>query len=134
MDFVQRLREKEKERQDSIEANENGVADLQEEGVNSDFFGTDNLRNLPACLDLRLSEGKRKALPYSYIMEVIYDGTDGIEIIATTKRIKITGRNLELLFDYLVAFRVRYIKMHTGTEAGEEDGGLFVGGIDIEES
>ncbi len=45
-----------------IEANENGLADLQEEAVNSDFFGTDNLRNLAACLDLRLSETKRRAL------------------------------------------------------------------------
>ena len=67
-------------------------------------------------------------------MEVLFDGTDGIEIIATTKRIKITGRNLGLLFDYLVAFRVRYIKMHSGTDAGEDDGALFVGEIDIEES
>ena len=54
MDFVQRLREKEKERQDSIDASEH-PAEIQEEAVNSDFFGTDNLRNLPACLDLRLS-------------------------------------------------------------------------------
>ena len=134
MDFVQRLRDKEKERQDNIEANENDIAQLQEEPVTSDFFGTDNLRNLPACLDFRLSEGKRKALPYSYIMEVIYDGTDGIEIIATTKRIKITGRNLEQLYDYLVAFRVRYIKMHTGTDACEDNKALFVGEILIEES
>ena len=133
MDFVQRLREKEKERQDSIDASEH-PAEIQDEAVNSDFFGTDNLRNLPACLDFRLREGKRKALPYSYIMEVIYDGTDGIEIIATTKRIKITGRNLELLFDYLVSFRVRYIKMHSGSDFGVDDGGLFVGEILIEES
>lgn len=94
MDFVQRLREKEKERQDSIEANENGVAHLQEKGVNSDFFGTDNLRNLPACLDFRISETRRRALPYSYIMEVLFDATDGIEIIANTEKRKITRRNL----------------------------------------
>jgi len=106
---------------------------MKEEAVNSDFFGADNLRNLPACLDFRLSEGKRKGLPYSYIMEVIYNGSDGIEIIATTKKIRITGRNLSLLFDYLVAFRVRYIKMHTGTDV-IEDGALFVGEIVIEES
>jgi hypothetical protein len=67
-------------------------------------------------------------------MEVLFDGTDGIEIIATTKRIKITGRNLSLLFDYLVAFRVRYIKMHSGSDFGVDDGGIFVGGIEIEES
>ncbi len=67
-------------------------------------------------------------------MELLFDATDGIEIIATTKRIKITGRNLGLLFDYLVAFRVRFIKMHTGSDFGVDDGGLFVGGILIEES
>ena len=134
MDFVQRLRDKEKERQDNIEATENGIAQLQEEVVNSDFFGADNLRNLPACLDFRLSEGKRKALPYSYIMDVNFDGTDGIEIIATTKKIRITGRNLELLYDYLVAFRVKYIKMHSGTDACEDNGALFVGEIDFDEN
>jgi len=55
-------------------------------------------------------------------------------IIATTPRIKITGRNLGLLFDYLVAFRVRFIKMHSGSNICEDNGALFVGGIDIEES
>ena len=67
-------------------------------------------------------------------MEVLFDSTDGIEIIATTKRIKITGRNLGLLFDYLVAFRVRFIKMHSGSDFGVDDGGLFVGEILFEES
>jgi hypothetical protein len=59
---------------------------------------------------------------------------DGIEIIATSKRIKITGRNLGLLFDYLLAFRVRYIKMHSGSDFGVDDGGVFVGEIVVDES
>ena len=126
MDFVERLQQKEKTRQNSIEANDN-EADMQTEALTTAYFGTDNLRNLPSCLDFRFSDGKRHALPYSYIMDLFYDATDGIEIVATTKRIKITGRNLELLFDYLIAYRVRYIKMHSGTDA-DVDGELFVGG------
>lgn len=83
----------------------------------------------PVCLELRLPEGVRKALPYSYIMEMAFDLDKGIEILTTQKRILITGRNLSRLFDYLVTYRVKYIE--SNFDADSEDG-LFVKEILIE--
>ena len=101
--------------------------------VSSTFFGVDNLRNSPSCLDLRLVNGTFKALPYSYIIEMNYDPSDGIEIITTTKKICITGRNLKLLYNYLVSYRIRYIQANIGNDLTEEKH-LFVKDITIEES
>jgi hypothetical protein len=101
--------------------------------VSSTFFGVDNLRNSPSCLDLRLANGTFKALPYSYIIEINYDPSDGIEITTTTKKICITGRNLKLLYNYLVSYRIRYIQANIGNDLTEEKL-LFVKDIVIEES
>lgn len=104
--------------------------DPEFEGFDSDFFGIDNIKSYPACLDLRLSDGNRKAVPYSFIQEINFDPTYGIEITATTKKIIITGRDLGKLYDYLTSFRTRYIQTHLGTDANET--GLFVEKINIE--
>ena len=85
----------------------------------SEFFGVDNIRNSPACLDLRLSDGKFKALPYSYIVEINFALSEGIEIITAMKKILISGRNLQLLYNYLVTFRVRYIQAQIGNDISE---------------
>lgn len=108
-------------------------SDKIEAFVSSAFFGVDNLRNSPSCLDLRLVNGTFKALPYSYIIEINYDPSDGIEIITTTKRISITGRNLKVLYNYLVSYRIRYIQANFGNDLTEEKL-LFVKDIKIEET
>ena len=78
-----------------------------------------------------MKEGSRRALPYSYFTEINFDNETGIEIFTTTKRIKIVGRNLSKLFDYLVTYRVRYIQANIGNDQKEE--GLFVKEILFEE-
>jgi hypothetical protein len=103
----------------------------QEESFESDFFSIENLRNHLACIDLRLADGSRKAIPYIYVLEINFDASEGIEILTTTKSIKITGRDLGKLYDYLVVFRVKYIQANIGTDANEE--GLFVKEIVIQE-
>ncbi|RYE52672.1 MAG: hypothetical protein EOP48_15975 [Sphingobacteriales bacterium] len=100
--------------------------------VSSPYFGVDNLRNAPACLDLRLPDGNRKALPYSYIVEINYSLSDGIEIISTTKKVMITGRNLKNLYNYIIAYRVKHIQANIGNDLTEENV-LFVKDITIEE-
>lgn len=102
-----------------------------EQSFDLNYFGVENLRNSPACVDLRLSNGNRKAIPYTYIMELSFDSTNGIEITTSTKRINITGRDLSRLYEYLTAYRVKYIQSHLGTDANQE--GLFVKDIKIEE-
>ncbi len=124
MDFRQRLAES------RIKTDADEATVEHESFTASRYFATDKAKN-PACLELRLPEGVRKALPYSYITELNYGIDKGIEIFANSKRITITGRNLAQLFDYLVTYRVRYVQMQVGSNI-EEDG-LFVEAISIEE-
>jgi hypothetical protein len=102
-----------------------------EDNFTCDFFGIGNVGSYPACLDLRMPNGRHKALPYSYFMEMNFDPETGIEIITSVKKITITGRTLSKLFDYLVTYRVRYIQANIGNDGNED--GLFVKEIIIEE-
>lgn len=107
------------------------IAAELETNFSCEYFATDNIKSLPACLDLRFTDGNRQAVPYSFVTGIFLDISNGIVISTTTKIIKISGRDLSRLYDYLVAYRVRYIQANLGTDIGEE--GLFIGGIFIED-
>jgi len=128
MNFRERL-EQSREKPGNI--SEAALAEELEESFACEYFATDNIKSSPPCLDLRLPDGKHKALPYSYFIEIDFDSADNIEITTTNKKVKITGRDLGRLFDYLVAYRVRYIQVNIGADT--EESGLFVGAILIEE-
>lgn len=123
MNFRERL---ERDRHNRMPANDNNPLD---ERVESDYFGIGNVANPPACVDLRFADGNRVAIPYSYVTEIKFEPAQ-IEMLTNNKIVKITGRDLEKLYDYLAAFRVRFIKVHEG-EDFEEDG-LCVTGIEVE--
>jgi len=106
------------------------VAEL-EDTFSCEYFATDNIKSLPACLDLRLPNGSRKAIPYNYVVEISYDPLEGIKLITTTKIISISGRNLSKLYDFLAAYRVRFIKADIGKDLNED--GIFVGEILLNE-
>jgi hypothetical protein len=99
------------------------------EHFSNPFYATDRTRN-PICLDFRLKDGARKALPYAFITEISYGVDEGIEITTTSKLIRILGRNLTELFEHLIAYRVRYIQVNIGSDADED--GLFVQEISFE--
>ena len=101
-----------------------------EDSFTSPYFAVDRVKN-PVCLDLRLPDGVRKALPYTYFTEMNFDLDTGIEILTSQKRITITGRNLIKLFDHLIAYRVKYIQANIGGDTTED--GLFVKEVLIEE-
>ena len=130
------FQEKIKQRVQENNANENDP--LPETGgalepfIHSDFFGIENVRNSTSCLDLRMADGNFKALPYSYILEINFNTSEGIEILTTSKKILIIGRNLKMLYNYLAAFRVRYIQANIGKDLTDEKS-LFVKEITIEE-
>lgn len=147
MSFREKLAERSRERYSELAANDNagknGFTQNNLNGNSSDYFdgepiiqseyyGVSNERNLPACINLRLADGSFKAIPYSYIMEISFEPSEGIEITTTTKKITISGRNLHRLYDYLTAYRVRFIKAHIGNDTADE-GTLFVGNIGIGE-
>lgn len=98
----------------------------------SPFFGYENVKNSTACLEFRLANGVSKGLPYSYLLEINYHASEGIEVIFTTKKAIITGRNLRQLYLFLLAFRVKYIKANVGNDITEESA-MFVKDIKIED-
>ena len=125
MDFKTRL-EQDKERPAGKE-----LSTEPEDNFTCKYFAKSNTGSFPACIDLRLPDGKRKALPYSFFTEINFDNETGIEIITSSKKITITGRNLATLFDYLVSYRVKFVRANIGNDQKEE--GLFVKDILIEE-
>lgn len=139
MSFREKLAQRSRERYAELAANDNiGGNEFAGENLNgepqvsSEYFGLDNVKKFPACIDLRLADGSFRAIPYSYIMEISFEPSEGIKIITTTKKIAITGRNLHKLYDYLAAYRVRYIKAHVGNDTADE-GVLVVGSIVVKE-
>ena len=126
MNFRERI-----ERRRELEEAPRASAELEEDGFDADYFGIENVRSLPASLVLRLPEGKRRSIPYMHSPEFIYDPSEGIEIITHNIRVKIIGRDLTRLFDYLAAYRVKYIQPHLGTDA--KTPGLFVEEIKVDE-
>lgn len=99
----------------------------------SEFFGIEHIKNSPACLELRFSDGSSRAAPYSFILEIWYEPSEGIEIKTTLRTIKIIGRNLKKLYLCLVSYRVSYIAENIGNDLTEESQ-LFVKEIKLEEN
>ncbi len=93
------------------------------------YYAIERSVNL-ACLELRMPDGRHKAIPYLHFSEVSYEAETGIEIMTAQRRIRITGRNLTKLYTHLVAYRVRFIRANIGADT-EEDG-LFLEKIIIE--
>lgn len=104
--------------------------DLTEDSVITQFFGIEPQKKIPATVDFRLADNTFRAVPYSYIMDIEFDPADGIEVLTSTKRIKIRGRNLRLLYDYLAQFRVRFIQANVGADL-TEGSEPFVSSIEI---
>jgi len=124
MDFRQRLEQSKMQLVGGFATSE------PDEQVTSTHFAIERNKT-PVCLELRLPDGSRKAVPYSYFTEISFDADRGIEILTTQKRIEISGRKLAQLFEYLVSYRVRYVASHSGYDSGEDE--LFVKEILIEE-
>ena len=137
MSFRERLNQKMQEK--AVEPENSEPADQEEEQSDqldlfepSPFFRVENVSNHPTCLELRLTNGLSRAIPYSYVVEIDFDPSEGVEILSTTKKIKITGRNLKQLYLFLVAFRVRYIEANIGNDLFDEDK-PFVRNISVED-
>ncbi len=128
MNFRERILQGRSELDKELEAaNNNQLENL----FISDFFGVEAVRQSPACIDLRTAEGVRTSLPYSHIVRMDFDESEGIKITGTYMKVVIEGRELSKLYDYLSAFRVNYIKVGNGLDIKEE--GLYVEEIIIED-
>jgi hypothetical protein len=103
-----------------------------ENEVDTAYFGIEPNQKFPTTLDLRFSNGNCKAIPYTYISEIDFIPSEGIEITALGRKFRITGRNLKKLYDFILKYRVRFIQANIGEDLTEEKE-LFVSDITIEE-
>lgn len=132
MSFREKYLERNRQRMAEMVANDN--FEEHEKLPVSDFFKVERVRKMPPCLDLRLADGSFVAVPYSLVSLISFDPSEGIEIVlATEKKVLISGRNLHLIYEYLSAFRIRFIQANIGNDYIDEDA-LFVEGIEVAEA
>ena len=78
-------------------------------------------------LDIELKNGNHIALPYSYLTKIDFDLSIGITINWGATSIKIEGRNLNRLYDYLVNHRVKQLRaVIDDVEIVKEEDALFI--------
>lgn len=102
-----------------------------DEPIITQFFGIEPQRKTPATIDFRLANNTFRAVPYSYIMDIEFDPELGIDILTSTKKIRIEGRNLRMLYDYFTQYRVRFVQANIGADLAEANE-IFVSKITIE--
>lgn len=132
MSFRDKIAQRIQLQDDEVPLQEENEQNIVEPFVKSRFFSVATLGESPACLRLDLSNGDSKGIPYSYIVDLNYSRSEGIEIISSIYKVTITGRKLRLLFNYLAAYRVKHIEANIGTDL-EGESVLFIKNIKIEE-
>lgn len=120
-----------KEMSERLRANEPEPVVSDSAEIETPFFGIEPSQRFPTTIDLRLADGNFKAIPYTYISEIDFKPSEGIEITASGRRILITGRNLRRLYNYLVTYRVRFIQANIGADI-DEGNDTFVSSISID--
>lgn len=102
------------------------------EGENQ-YFGFDRQENGRALMfELRTRDGRRSALPYSYLTRADFDPEKGIEIYVSSVVILVHGRDLEVVYSYLLQNRLTWIREDSaGTDIG--DAGVFVERLEVKE-
>lgn len=61
-------------------------------------------------LQLRFANGNRHSLGYAYLIDARFDPSTGIELVFTSFRVVIRGRNLLPLFDGISDHQVRWVQ------------------------
>lgn len=105
------------------------VPGADNENFNSDYFATVNSGTHLPNIDIWTQDGKRKGIPY-FNMEIDYDCESEIILTTANWKVKITGRDLEKLYHYLLIHRAKFIKPHEGSDFGED--GLCIISVEIE--
>ncbi len=99
----------------------------------SKFFGFDPQSNGRALMfELRTKDGKRSALPYSYLTRADFDPDNGIEIYVSNVVVLVKGRALEDIYSYLLQNRLTWVREdYSGKDIGED--GIFVESLEVKE-
>lgn len=105
--------------------------EAEENEQQSKFFGFEPQPSSRALMfELRTRDGKRSALPYSYVTRADFSPSDGIEIYVSNVVVTIKGRALEDVFSYFLQNRLMWVREDSsGTDIGED--GVFVERLEI---
>ena len=108
-------------------------AQTEQEAEEGKFFGFDPQANGRALMiELRTRDGKRSALPYSYLTRADFDLEKGIEIYVSNVVVLVKGRDLADLYSYLLQQRLTWMREDaSGTDIGED--GIFVESLEVKE-
>ena len=103
---------------------------LEEEGK---YFGFDRQENGRALMfELRTRDGRRSALPYSYLTRADFDPDKGIEIYVSNVVVLVKGRDLGTIYSYLLQNRLTWMREDfSDTDLGED--GVFVESLEVKE-
>lgn len=95
------------------------------------YFGFDRQENGRALMfELRTRDGRRSALPYSYLTRADYDPDKGIEIFVSNVVVLVRGRDLGDLYNYLLQNRLTWMREDSsGTDINED--GVFVESLEV---
>jgi hypothetical protein len=106
----------------------------EQESEGSKYFGFDPQANGRALMfELRTRDGRRSALPYSYLTRADFDPEKGIEIYVSDVLVLVRGRDLGDLYSYLLQNRLTWMREDaSGTDIGED--GLFVESLEMKPS
>ena len=108
-------------------------AQTEQENEEGKFFGFDPQANGRALMfELRTRDGRRSALPYSYLTRADFDPEKGIEIYVSNVVISVKGRDLGDLYFYLLQNRLTWMREDlSGKDIGED--GIFVESLEVKE-
>lgn len=103
---------------------------VEEEGK---YFGFDRQENGRALMfELRTRDGRRSALPYSYLTRADFDPDKGIEIYVSNVVVVVKGRDLGTLYSYLLQNRLTWMREDfSDTDLGED--GVFVESLEVKD-
>jgi len=102
----------------------------EEEGK---YFGFDRQENGRALMfELRTRDGRRSALPYSYMTRADFDPGKGIEVYVSNVVITVKGRGLETIFGYLLQNRLTWVK-EDSSGMDTDDEAVFVESVEVKE-
>lgn len=101
---------------------------VEEEGK---YFGFDRQENGRALMfELRTRDGRRSALPYSYLTRADFDPDKGIEIYVSNVVVVVKGRDLGTIYSYLLQNRLTWMREDfSDTDLGED--GVFVESLEV---
>jgi len=109
------------------------VLDGDEDIIAFPAFGARRLKGQELMIEFRLKNGKKRALAYAYLVDVAFCPDEGITMMFTGYRVRIEGRNLLTVFDFLVRHAVNFVCEKDSFHDTGENQEIFISSIAIEE-